>query len=167
MSTQDASCAPFAKNRSARITEHTQRWDPILVFVRHNFIFYVGIMTTLFMFVFFSCCTNNFWLSPFWKKHFVIHAGSFHFWCSLSVWNVCHVVAIWTSQLSLCRELKRMDIKCCKWRWTDLSFASFLCFQNPNQKPVILRKRRQRIKIEVNWELFYYRSTFFSQPFSS
>lgn len=54
MSTQDASCAPFAKNRSARITEHTQRWDPILVFVRHNFIFYVGIMTTLFMFVFFS-----------------------------------------------------------------------------------------------------------------
>uniref|UniRef100_W5N2E9 DnaJ heat shock protein family (Hsp40) member C13 n=1 Tax=Lepisosteus oculatus TaxID=7918 RepID=W5N2E9_LEPOC len=28
---------------------------------------------------------------------------------------------------------------------------------NPNQKPVILRKRRQRIKIEVNWELFYYR----------
>ncbi|CDQ61738.1 unnamed protein product [Oncorhynchus mykiss] len=29
--------------------------------------------------------------------------------------------------------------------------------QNPNQKPVILRKRRQRIKIEANWELFYYR----------
>ncbi|KAG8009572.1 DnaJ-like protein subfamily C member 13, partial [Nibea albiflora] len=29
--------------------------------------------------------------------------------------------------------------------------------ENPNQKPVILRKRRQRIKIEVNWELFYYR----------
>nr|XP_029517223.1 dnaJ homolog subfamily C member 13-like isoform X2 [Oncorhynchus nerka] len=28
---------------------------------------------------------------------------------------------------------------------------------NPNQKPVILRKRRQRIKIEANWELFYYR----------
>ncbi|XP_018613426.2 dnaJ homolog subfamily C member 13-like isoform X1 [Scleropages formosus] len=28
---------------------------------------------------------------------------------------------------------------------------------NLNQKPVILRKRRQRIKIEVNWELFYYR----------
>uniref|UniRef100_A0A6Q2Y6F1 J domain-containing protein n=1 Tax=Esox lucius TaxID=8010 RepID=A0A6Q2Y6F1_ESOLU len=28
---------------------------------------------------------------------------------------------------------------------------------NPNQKPVILRKRRQRIKIESNWELFYYR----------
>uniref|UniRef100_A0AAZ3QI49 J domain-containing protein n=1 Tax=Oncorhynchus tshawytscha TaxID=74940 RepID=A0AAZ3QI49_ONCTS len=29
--------------------------------------------------------------------------------------------------------------------------------ENPNQKPVILRKRRQRIKIEANWELFYYR----------
>uniref|UniRef100_A0A3B5MEI7 J domain-containing protein n=1 Tax=Xiphophorus couchianus TaxID=32473 RepID=A0A3B5MEI7_9TELE len=29
--------------------------------------------------------------------------------------------------------------------------------ENPNQKPVILRKRRQRIKIESNWELFYYR----------
>uniref|UniRef100_A0A3Q3W297 J domain-containing protein n=1 Tax=Mola mola TaxID=94237 RepID=A0A3Q3W297_MOLML len=29
--------------------------------------------------------------------------------------------------------------------------------ENPNQKPVILRKRRQRIKIEVNWELFYHR----------
>ncbi|XP_077365120.1 dnaJ homolog subfamily C member 13 isoform X1 [Festucalex cinctus] len=28
---------------------------------------------------------------------------------------------------------------------------------NANQKPVILRKRRQRIKIEANWELFYYR----------
>ncbi|XP_072547287.1 dnaJ homolog subfamily C member 13 isoform X3 [Salminus brasiliensis] len=28
---------------------------------------------------------------------------------------------------------------------------------NPNQKPVILRKRRQRIKIEANWELFYYK----------
>ncbi|XP_056440183.1 dnaJ homolog subfamily C member 13-like [Gadus chalcogrammus] len=28
---------------------------------------------------------------------------------------------------------------------------------NPNQKPVILRKRRQRIKIESNWELFYYK----------
>ncbi|XP_048827820.1 dnaJ homolog subfamily C member 13 isoform X4 [Brienomyrus brachyistius] len=28
---------------------------------------------------------------------------------------------------------------------------------NPNHKPVILRKRRQRIKIEANWELFYYR----------
>ncbi|XP_039609400.1 dnaJ homolog subfamily C member 13 isoform X3 [Polypterus senegalus] len=28
---------------------------------------------------------------------------------------------------------------------------------NINQKPVILRKRRQRIKIEANWELFYYR----------
>ncbi|XP_033848217.2 dnaJ homolog subfamily C member 13-like isoform X1 [Acipenser ruthenus] len=27
---------------------------------------------------------------------------------------------------------------------------------NTSQKPVILRKRRQRIKIEVNWELFYY-----------
>lgn len=34
---------------------------------------------------------------------------------------------------------------------------SLVCFQNPNQKPVILRKRRQRIKIEANWELFYYR----------
>uniref|UniRef100_A0AAR2LB97 J domain-containing protein n=1 Tax=Pygocentrus nattereri TaxID=42514 RepID=A0AAR2LB97_PYGNA len=29
--------------------------------------------------------------------------------------------------------------------------------ENPNQKPVILRKRRQRIKIEANWELFYYK----------
>ncbi|KAL4635478.1 hypothetical protein GN956_G14292 [Arapaima gigas] len=29
--------------------------------------------------------------------------------------------------------------------------------RNPNQKPVVLRKRRQRIKIEANWELFYYR----------
>ncbi|KAJ8397415.1 hypothetical protein AAFF_G00439640 [Aldrovandia affinis] len=29
--------------------------------------------------------------------------------------------------------------------------------ENPNQKPVVLRKRRQRIKIEANWELFYYR----------
>uniref|UniRef100_A0A3Q2XC25 DnaJ heat shock protein family (Hsp40) member C13 n=1 Tax=Hippocampus comes TaxID=109280 RepID=A0A3Q2XC25_HIPCM len=29
--------------------------------------------------------------------------------------------------------------------------------ENANQKPVILRKRRQRIKIEANWELFYYR----------
>ncbi|XP_043082003.1 dnaJ homolog subfamily C member 13-like isoform X3 [Puntigrus tetrazona] len=28
---------------------------------------------------------------------------------------------------------------------------------NTNQKPVILRKRRQRIKIESNWELFYYK----------
>ncbi|XP_016298741.1 dnaJ homolog subfamily C member 13 [Sinocyclocheilus anshuiensis] len=28
---------------------------------------------------------------------------------------------------------------------------------NANQKPVILRKRRQRIKIESNWELFYYK----------
>ncbi|XP_058231751.1 dnaJ homolog subfamily C member 13-like isoform X4 [Hemibagrus wyckioides] len=28
---------------------------------------------------------------------------------------------------------------------------------NPNQKPVVLRKRRQRIKIEANWELFYYK----------
>ncbi|XP_073797395.1 dnaJ homolog subfamily C member 13 isoform X1 [Danio rerio] len=28
---------------------------------------------------------------------------------------------------------------------------------NTNQKPVVLRKRRQRIKIESNWELFYYR----------
>ncbi|XP_050953803.1 dnaJ homolog subfamily C member 13 isoform X2 [Labeo rohita] len=29
--------------------------------------------------------------------------------------------------------------------------------ENANQKPVILRKRRQRIKIESNWELFYYK----------
>ncbi|XP_056376625.1 dnaJ homolog subfamily C member 13 isoform X2 [Hyla sarda] len=29
--------------------------------------------------------------------------------------------------------------------------------ENINQKPVILRKRRQRIKIEANWDLFYYR----------
>jgi len=29
--------------------------------------------------------------------------------------------------------------------------------QNIIQKPVILRKRRQRIKIEANWDLFYYR----------
>ncbi|GAA6092930.1 dnaJ homolog subfamily C member 13 isoform X2 [Tachysurus ichikawai] len=29
--------------------------------------------------------------------------------------------------------------------------------ENPNQKPVVLRKRRQRIKIEANWELFYYK----------
>ncbi|KAM8967651.1 dnaJ homolog subfamily C member 13 isoform 1-T1 [Pelodytes ibericus] len=29
--------------------------------------------------------------------------------------------------------------------------------ENVAQKPVILRKRRQRIKIESNWELFYYR----------
>ncbi|XP_069068012.1 dnaJ homolog subfamily C member 13 isoform X2 [Pleurodeles waltl] len=29
--------------------------------------------------------------------------------------------------------------------------------ENITQKPVILRKRRQRIKIESNWELFYYR----------
>ncbi|XP_059801619.1 dnaJ homolog subfamily C member 13 isoform X4 [Hypanus sabinus] len=28
---------------------------------------------------------------------------------------------------------------------------------NPNQKPVVLRKRRQRIKIEANWDLFYYK----------
>ncbi|XP_029442930.1 LOW QUALITY PROTEIN: dnaJ homolog subfamily C member 13 [Rhinatrema bivittatum] len=28
---------------------------------------------------------------------------------------------------------------------------------NINQKPVILRKRRQRIKIESNWDLFYYK----------
>ncbi|XP_074170185.1 dnaJ homolog subfamily C member 13 [Rhinolophus sinicus] len=28
---------------------------------------------------------------------------------------------------------------------------------NINQKPVVLRKRRQRIKIEANWDLFYYR----------
>ncbi|XP_075443221.1 dnaJ homolog subfamily C member 13 isoform X3 [Ascaphus truei] len=28
---------------------------------------------------------------------------------------------------------------------------------NINQKPVVLRKRRQRIKIESNWDLFYYR----------
>ena len=26
-----------------------------------------------------------------------------------------------------------------------------------NQKPVILRKRRQRIKSDANWELFYYK----------
>ncbi|KAL4678230.1 hypothetical protein H8959_020904, partial [Pygathrix nigripes] len=29
--------------------------------------------------------------------------------------------------------------------------------ENINQKPVVLRKRRQRIKIEANWDLFYYR----------
>lgn len=29
--------------------------------------------------------------------------------------------------------------------------------ENLSQKPVILRKRRQRIKIESNWDLFYYR----------
>ncbi|XP_069504815.1 dnaJ homolog subfamily C member 13 isoform X2 [Ambystoma mexicanum] len=29
--------------------------------------------------------------------------------------------------------------------------------ENVTQKPVILRKRRQRIKIESNWDLFYYR----------
>ncbi|KAL7976783.1 hypothetical protein Chor_008732, partial [Crotalus horridus] len=29
--------------------------------------------------------------------------------------------------------------------------------ENLNQKPVILRKRRQRIKIQANWDLFYYR----------
>uniref|UniRef100_A0A6I8R119 DnaJ heat shock protein family (Hsp40) member C13 n=1 Tax=Xenopus tropicalis TaxID=8364 RepID=A0A6I8R119_XENTR len=29
--------------------------------------------------------------------------------------------------------------------------------ENTAQKPVILRKRRQRIKIELNWDLFYYR----------
>ncbi|KAH0627267.1 hypothetical protein JD844_002784 [Phrynosoma platyrhinos] len=29
--------------------------------------------------------------------------------------------------------------------------------ENINQKPVILRKRRQRIKIQANWDLFYYR----------
>lgn len=45
------------------------------------------------------------------------------------------------------------------------SFACFVHFQNPNQKPVILRKRRQRIKIEVNWELFYHRSAGFIPPF--
>jgi len=33
----------------------------------------------------------------------------------------------------------------------------FCFFQNINQKPVVLRKRRQRIKIEANWDLFYYR----------
>ncbi|XP_032807043.2 dnaJ homolog subfamily C member 13 isoform X1 [Petromyzon marinus] len=29
--------------------------------------------------------------------------------------------------------------------------------QNANQKPVVLRKRRQRVKVESNWDLFYYR----------
>lgn len=47
-----------------------------------------------------------------------------------------------------------------------LTFFCMFCFQNPNQKPVILRKRRQRIKIEVNWELFYHRSAHFVPPFS-
>ncbi|KFO32708.1 DnaJ like protein subfamily C member 13, partial [Fukomys damarensis] len=35
--------------------------------------------------------------------------------------------------------------------------------ENINQKPVVLRKRRQRIKIEANWDLFYYRYEFFNE----
>jgi len=38
-----------------------------------------------------------------------------------------------------------------------VNFSNLAFLQNIIQKPVILRKRRQRIKIEANWDLFYYR----------
>lgn len=43
--------------------------------------------------------------------------------------------------------------------YVECCVVVLVCFllQNINQKPVVLRKRRQRIKIEANWDLFYYR----------
>ena len=35
--------------------------------------------------------------------------------------------------------------------------TEFYALIQTNQKPVILRKRRQRIKSDANWELFYYK----------
>ncbi|KAJ8268464.1 hypothetical protein COCON_G00136360 [Conger conger] len=48
---------------------------------------------------------------------------------------------------------EKMDLVLMHWR-DRMGIAQK---ENPNQKPVVLRKRRQRIKIEANWELFYYR----------
>lgn len=45
-----------------------------------------------------------------------------------------------------------------KWEVSvSTDFFLLALLQNIIQKPVILRKRRQRIKIEANWDLFYYR----------
>uniref|UniRef100_A0A2K6E1C6 DnaJ heat shock protein family (Hsp40) member C13 n=1 Tax=Macaca nemestrina TaxID=9545 RepID=A0A2K6E1C6_MACNE len=41
--------------------------------------------------------------------------------------------------------------------WRDRMGIAQKEVKNINQKPVVLRKRRQRIKIEANWDLFYYR----------
>ncbi|KAJ8336734.1 hypothetical protein SKAU_G00379540 [Synaphobranchus kaupii] len=48
---------------------------------------------------------------------------------------------------------EKMDVVLMHWR----DRMGIVQKENPNQKPVVLRKRRQRIKIEANWELFYYR----------
>lgn len=73
-------------SRLARITERTQCWDPILVFVCHNLIFYVGAMILFFGFyvVCLSVVISGFLPS---QKHFMLHCcthwfHSFHFWCS-------------------------------------------------------------------------------------
>ncbi|KAG9355930.1 hypothetical protein JZ751_000774 [Albula glossodonta] len=48
---------------------------------------------------------------------------------------------------------EKMDVVLMHWR-DRMGIAQK---ETPNQKPVVLRKRRQRISIEANWELFYYR----------
>ncbi|KAI1902089.1 hypothetical protein AGOR_G00041120 [Albula goreensis] len=54
---------------------------------------------------------------------------------------------------------EKMDVVLMHWR-DRMGIAQKEQDRNnltPNQKPVVLRKRRQRISIEANWELFYYR----------
>lgn len=48
--------------------------------------------------------------------------------------------------------LVQLDVVLTHWR-TKMGLKS----KETNQKPVILRKRRQRIKSDANWELFYYK----------
>ncbi|KAK2561616.1 DnaJ-like protein subfamily C member 13 [Acropora cervicornis] len=48
--------------------------------------------------------------------------------------------------------LVQLDLALTHWR-TKMGFKS----KEVNQKPVILRKRRQRIKSDANWEFFYYK----------
>uniref|UniRef100_A0AAR2LFU3 J domain-containing protein n=1 Tax=Pygocentrus nattereri TaxID=42514 RepID=A0AAR2LFU3_PYGNA len=53
---------------------------------------------------------------------------------------------------------EKADLVLMHWRdKMGIAQKEVSCVLNPNQKPVILRKRRQRIKIEANWELFYYK----------
>lgn len=125
-------------------------------------------MTTLFWGGFFVCfivLTSDF--LPFWKPFFVTLLYTLVAFNFISGVPVCEMLLTLSPSLSLCHKLKTDKYWPASLMIDWLEFlASFVHFQNPNQKPVILRKRRQRIKIEVNWELFYYRCACFFQPFS-
>uniref|UniRef100_A0A8D2LW72 DnaJ heat shock protein family (Hsp40) member C13 n=1 Tax=Varanus komodoensis TaxID=61221 RepID=A0A8D2LW72_VARKO len=52
---------------------------------------------------------------------------------------------------------EKVDLVLMHWRDKMGIAQKEVRYSNINQKPVILRKRRQRIKIKANWDLFYYR----------